>query len=135
MSRQNVEIVRRMMESWVGGAPETALRYMAADVEYDVTVRPDGKVWHGHEGVSRAVIEWVGAWSEWSFEVERYLDVDDDRVAFLWQERGTAKGSGVPMSLKGISVVTLRDGVVVSMVAHVDRDGVLADLGLDNASH
>jgi ketosteroid isomerase-like protein len=134
VSRENVEIVRRMMEAWVGGSPETALGYMAADVEYDVTVRPDGKVWHGHEGVSRAVIEWVGAWSEWSIELERYLDVGDDRVAFLWQERGTAKGSGVAMSLKGISVVTLRDGVVVSMVAHVDRERVLADLGLEYAS-
>jgi len=135
MSRQNVEIVRRMLEAWVGGAPETALRYMAADVEYDVTVRPDGKVWHGPEGARRAVVEWVGTWNDWSFEVERYLDVGDDRVAFLWQERGTARGSGVAMSLKGISVVTLRDGVVVSIVAHVDRDRVLADLGLGHASY
>jgi hypothetical protein len=51
-------------------------------------------------------------------------------VAFLWRERGRAKGSGVPMSQDGITVLTLRDGLVVAMVTSVDREQTLAALGL-----
>jgi ketosteroid isomerase-like protein len=131
VSEDNVELVRRMMAAWMGSAPDTALEYMHAEVEYDVTVRPDGRVWHGREGARRAVVEWVGAWSDWKFEVERYLDLGGDRVALLWHEHGTAKGSGVAMSQNGITVVTLRDGLVVSIVAQVDRHRTLAKLGLD----
>ena len=130
MSRENVEIVRRMMEAWAGSTPETAIEYLHPDVRYDVTVRPDGKVWHGRKGVRRAVVEWAGAWSEWRFAVERYIDLDDERVAFLWQERGRAKGSGVRASQTGITIVTFRDGMVGAMVVSVDRDRALADLGL-----
>jgi hypothetical protein len=120
-----------MVQAWVGEAPEAGLQYLHPEIEYDVTVRPDGKIWHGPDGVRRAVTEWVGAWSDWSFEVEGYVDAGDHRVAFLWSERGTAKGSGVPMSLEGITVATLHDGAVVSMVASVDRKQTLRELGVD----
>ena len=130
MAASNVEIAQRMLEAWGGTTPETALEYLHPEVEYDVTVRPDGKVWHGPEGVRRAMIEWSGAWSDWSFEVERFFDLGDDRAAFLWRERGRAKGSGVPMSQDGITVLTLRDGLVVAMVTSVDREPTLAALGL-----
>jgi ketosteroid isomerase-like protein len=130
VSPENVRIVRSMLEAWAGGSLETAFAYLHPQVEYDVTVRPDGKVWHGHEGVSRSVTEWMGAWSDWSIEVERYFDLGDDRVAFTWSESGRAKGSGMPMSQEGITVVTVRDGLVASMVVSVDRKRTLALLGV-----
>jgi len=130
VSQENVEIVQRMMETWRSD-PEAAFDYLHPEVEYDTTLRADGRLWHGREGVRRALIEWMGAWNDWTIEVESYLDVGDDRVAFLWQERGTAKGSGIATSQKGITVVTLRDGIVVSMLVHLDSGRVLADLGLE----
>jgi ketosteroid isomerase-like protein len=130
VSQADIELVRRMMDAWRGSAPETALAYLHPNIEYDATVRPDGKVWHGRDGVREAMLEWTGTWSDWILEVERYLDVGDDRVAVLWSERGRAKGSGVPMTLRGISVLTIRDGLIVSLVATLDRERTLAELGL-----
>jgi ketosteroid isomerase-like protein len=132
MSRQNVEIVRCSLEAWKSGAVEDALRYLHPEVTLDVTMRPDGKVWHGREGFRRAMVEWVGTWIGWEFEIERYIDVGDDRVVVLWRERGRAKSSGAPMSHQGVTVSTVRDGMIVSTVITVDRQGTLAALGLSD---
>ena len=130
MAQENVEIVRSMVEAWKGSSPEGAFAYMHPEVEYDVTVRPDGKVWHGHDGVRRSMIEWVGTWNDLSLDVDGYFDLGDDRVAFTWAETARAKASGVPMSQDGVSLVTLRDGLIVSVVVSVDRKRSLAALGL-----
>jgi ketosteroid isomerase-like protein len=131
VSAENVELVRRLMDAWRSSAPDTALQYLHPEVEFDTTVRPDGKVWHGRDGVRQAMLEWTGTWSDWSLEVERYIDAGGDRVAMLWNERGRAKGSGVPMSLKGISVFVIRDGLVASLAATLDRERTLEALGLE----
>ena len=129
MSEHNLEIARRMVAALESGAPELALEYLHPEVEYDVRVRPDGKVWKGHEGARRAFAEWTDAWTDWHMQVETFLDLGGDRVAFLWHEHGRAKASGVPMSLDGITVLTLSEGLVVSILASVDREGTLAELG------
>jgi ketosteroid isomerase-like protein len=130
MSQENVEVARLMMEAWGSSAPERALDYLHPEVEYDATVRPDGKVWHGRDGVRRAMIEWTGTWIDWRVEVEGYLDAGDGRVVVLWRESGRAKASGAKMAQEGATVTTVRDGMVVSFVASLDRQGTLKSVGL-----
>jgi len=65
MSEQDVEIVRRLMASVQGGPLEPALAVAHPEIEFDARVRPDGKVWHGPEGVAQAMLEWTGMWSDW----------------------------------------------------------------------
>jgi ketosteroid isomerase-like protein len=130
MSQEDVDVARRAMEAWGSRHPEQALEYLHPEVEYDATVRPDGKVWHGREGVRRAMVEWTGAWTGWRVEVEGYLDAGHGRVVVLWQERGQAKGSGALMAQEGASLLTIRDGMIVSFVASLDRQGTLKAVGL-----
>jgi ketosteroid isomerase-like protein len=131
VSQENVEIVRGVMEAWAHDAPESALAYLHPNVEFDARVRPDGKVWHGRDGVRQALIEWTGTWSDWRQDVERYIDAGDDRVVLLWRETGRAMGSGVPVSQQGATVVTIREGMIVSAVISLNRDQTLAALGLE----
>jgi ketosteroid isomerase-like protein len=131
VSEENVEIVRRAMEAWGSSNPEQALEYLHPEVEYDARVRPDGKMWHGREGVRQAMIEWTGAWSDWQVEVEDYLDAGQGRVVILWRESGRAKGSGAAMAQEGASVLTIRNGMIASFVASLDRQGTLKAVGLE----
>jgi hypothetical protein len=61
MSQENVEIVRRAYESYVSSNPELALAYFDRECELDLRLRPDGKVFRGHEGVVEAARTWIGA--------------------------------------------------------------------------
>jgi ketosteroid isomerase-like protein len=130
MSQGNVELVRRMLEAYATGTAEQALEFFDPHVEYDVTARPDGKVWHGREGVRRAIEEWTGAWEAWEMRIERCLDLGDDRVLVLWNERGRAGGSGVALTEEGVSVFTLREGMIVRVDVRLDRRRTLEALGL-----
>jgi ketosteroid isomerase-like protein len=130
MSLQNVEIVRRHLEAWRSETPERALAFMREDVEFDASTRPDGKVWHGRDGVSEALREWLEIWGEFHLELEELVDAGEDRVVSLWNERGRAKQSGALMSETGATVFTLADGLIAAVLVSVDREGVLAGLGL-----
>jgi ketosteroid isomerase-like protein len=119
-----------MFEAYRTSAPKSALEYMHPEIEYDTTLRPDGKVWHGREGARRALSEWTETWEDFEMEVERYLDAGDGRVVVLWNERGRAKASGVPLLQSGVTVCTVRDGLIVAMFIGLDRRGTLQAAGL-----
>lgn len=127
---QAIDVVRGMLAAYRSGAPEQALAYFHPDVAYDTTLRPDGRVWHGRDGVQRALFEWTSAWDEFEMHVERCIEAPDDRVLVLWRERGRAKGSGVTVSEDGVSVFTLEAGLIVSVVVHLDRRAVLDEAGV-----
>jgi ketosteroid isomerase-like protein len=124
----NVEVVRRAFESYLWRSP--SLELLHPDVEYDTTLRPDGKVWHGREGVRASIEEWTSTWDGWEMEVERYIDAGENRVVVLWHERGRARASGVQLSEAGVTVVTLKDGLIVAMKVGLDRARTLGALGL-----
>jgi ketosteroid isomerase-like protein len=126
----HIEVVRRVVDAQRSGNPLAALELLHPEVRYDTTLRPDGRVWHGPEGVRRAMSEWTETWENWQLEVERYIDAGDGRVLVLWSERGRAKSSGVPLAQEGVTVCTVRDGLIVAMVVSVDRAGTLRALGL-----
>lgn len=127
---QNIELVRHMLEAYLAGASEQALEFLHPDVRYDTTVRPDGRVWRGRAAVRRAMAEWTEAWEDYELSVERILDVAPDRVVMLWWERGRAKASGVPQAESGLTVYTVRDGLIVEMVPRLDREATLQELGI-----
>jgi ketosteroid isomerase-like protein len=129
--RENVDVVRQIVEAWKSPDPQSALALLDEQVELDATIRPDGRVWHGRDGVRQAMTEWTGAWEDWRMEPERYVDVDDDRVLLLWVERGRGKGSGVDMEQRGATLMTLRDGRVASCVLYLDRAKAFADAGIE----
>jgi ketosteroid isomerase-like protein len=126
----NVQLVQRMLAAWETGAPDQALEFFHPDVEFDARVRPDGKVWHGRGGVRQAMQEWTGAWEAWEMTIERYIELGDDRVVMLWNERGNAGGSGAALTEEGISVFTVRDGMIARVAVRLDRQRTLEAVGL-----
>jgi ketosteroid isomerase-like protein len=130
MTRGNVEIVRLHLDAWRSEEPQRALAYMREDVEFDASTRPGGKVWHGRKGVSESMREWLEIWDEFTVQFEELLDAGDDRVLSLWHESGRAKLSGALMSEAGATVFTLADGLIAKVLVSLDREAMLASLGL-----
>ena len=73
----------------------------------------------------------LAAWEEFSFEVEEYRALDDDRALVLEHRRGRGKGSGVETNAKSATLIHFRDGKLARIVSYWDRDRALADLGLE----
>jgi ketosteroid isomerase-like protein len=130
MSRQNVELVRRMQEAFLSSEPDRALAFFAPEVEWDVRERPGGQVWHGPSGVRRAMTEWSGAWEEWELVTERYLEAGEDKVLILWREHGRGKGSGVPVDQRGGILVTVGGGRILRGCLYLDQQAALKAAGL-----
>jgi ketosteroid isomerase-like protein len=131
VSERDVQIARRLLEAVQSGSMDSAADLVHPEIEFDTRVRPDGKVWRGVDGAGRAMLEWTDAWSEWTLEIERYLDAGEGRVLALWNERGRARGSEAEISLEGVTVLTVHDGLIVSVVVSVDRERTLEAFDLD----
>jgi ketosteroid isomerase-like protein len=129
MSRENVEVVRRMLDAWREADVATALAFYDPDVEWDGTNLPDGQVGRGHEAVLDHVRRWADQWDEWTVEVERAIDAGSDHVVVFIRERGQSK-SGLTMDEIHSELYTLRDGRIVRRKGFSDANEALRVLGL-----
>jgi ketosteroid isomerase-like protein len=101
---------------------------VTADTRFDFTAAyPDRPVMRGMEEVRRFRDE--GPWEELSFEPERFIDVDDERVLVMVRVRAVGKGSGVPVELENAHEFTIRNGVLVQFKVFSDRDEALEASG------
>lgn len=131
VTSENVELVRSLYEAYAGPEPERSLAFFHPDVEYDARGRPDGKIWHGVDGMRRAMTEWTGAWVDWQLEIEGYRDAGPDGVLVLWHERGRGKASGLQLAQRGANLLTVRDGRIVGVRLYLSQDEALQALGLE----
>src|SRR3954452_3788612 len=129
MSQENVEIVRRHMQAVLSGDYAAALADYDPEVEFDASVRPEGHVYRGREGVAEAMRVWSGTWEDWNVEVKEIIDAGD-RVLMLARESGRGRGSGIGIDQLTFAVFTLRHGTIVHWKGFVDRDQALEAVGL-----
>jgi ketosteroid isomerase-like protein len=129
MSRENVEIVRRMWDAFLAADFQTALSFYAEDVEWDGTNLPDGKIGRGHEAILDHVTRWNEAWDDWTVDVERVLEAGSDHVVLLMRERGRSE-SGLSMDERHAELYTLRDGKIVRREGFSDPNQALEAAGL-----
>jgi ketosteroid isomerase-like protein len=131
MSKENVQIVRRMCEAFLADEVADALDILAADVEWHGTIGglDQGRTARGHGEVIEGFMESLGAWERHSLEVEGYLDAGD-RVIVLWHEVGRGKASGVEVETRTAVVYTVRGDEVVEVQGYMDRRQALEAVGL-----
>jgi ketosteroid isomerase-like protein len=119
MSQQNVEIVRRALESFRDGDVEGALALGHPEI-VSARADPDGAVFHGHDGLLRLMADWVEGFEEWSYEAEEYVDAGD-RVVVRLRQWGRGAGSGAPVEAQNWIVYALEDGLIRRV--HIYSDG------------
>ena len=125
MSRANVEVVRTIYDRFRGGDADGALALYDPAVEvHDRSEIPDPRVYRGHDGVLAALGASRSAFAGLDLVPEEFVDAGD-RVVVVFRFVGTGRESGVPIEQRLCHAWTVRDGRVIRMDVHSDRDEAL----------
>jgi len=84
---------------------------------------PRGRLeYSGPEGFQQAWREWVEAYESYTIEIEEITEGTEGRVLILALQHGRTKTGGVEISEPAAAVWTVRDGKLVRLEFHLDRD-------------
>ena len=130
MSRENVELVRRVVDPWGEGDFSAWIELFAEDVVLTAYM-PEGVVpYDGRSAVLAYLAEFASQWREYRVVVENVASVSQDAVLVTGRQTGIGRGSGAEIA-EPVSVVNvLRGEEIVSSHWHVDRKGALEAVGL-----
>lgn len=129
MSVENVELVRRMREAFLGNDVQSALAFYDPDVEWDGTNLPDGHVGRGLDAIVDHLARWSAMWERWTVEVERVIDAGGDHVVVFIRETGRS-ASGLDMDERHAELYRIRDGRIVRRQGFSDPNDALKAAGL-----
>jgi ketosteroid isomerase-like protein len=131
MSRENVEIVRKMCEAFVSGDVSTALAALHPEIVWHGTAGglDEQRVYRGHQEVIAAFVENFESWEQLTLEPERFLDADD-RVVVFWHEIAASRHSDSKLETRTGVVYRVEDGMVVEVHGYMDRGHALSFAGL-----
>jgi ketosteroid isomerase-like protein len=129
---ENLELVRSIFEPVEQGDFGDA-RWADREIEYTIVDGLEPGSFKGREGLVEAMHETLRPWERVETHVDRYRELDSQRVLVLTRVRGRGKASGMALealSSDGAQVVHIRDGKVTRIDVYYDRHRALADLGL-----
>jgi ketosteroid isomerase-like protein len=129
MSQENVEIVRRMWEAFLGDDPVRGLSFCDPDIEWDGRNLPDGTIARGPEAIVEHTMRWAEMWDDWTMEPERFIDAGGDQVVLVFRETGRSE-SGLQMDERHAELYTVRDGKVAYRKGFSDPAEALEAAGL-----
>jgi ketosteroid isomerase-like protein len=133
MSQENVEIVRKAFESFLGGDLEKAKQLVDPQVEFHGTVGglEEGRVAYGLPQAVRTFWgeEDLEAWNERRLEAEEFIDAGDDVVVLLHEYR-RGRRSGIELETDTAVVCAVSGGRVVRIQGYMERHEALEAAGL-----
>ena len=132
MSEENVQVARLCGEAFDRGDYEEALQALDPEIEYDLSHFPEGRVYHGYDGVWEAFRTWMGTFID--YRQEREIIDAGDRLVLVVKESGRGKTSGAPVVRTTYAVWTMRDGKVVRIKFFPDQAEAFEAAGLSEHS-
>jgi ketosteroid isomerase-like protein len=133
MSRENVEVVHRLVGAWNGGNLEAILAAFEPECEvvfpHDV---PEPGPFHGHAELRQWAEGFLAAWDFHHSEVVEVVDAGDTVVAVLHLV-GRGIGSGVEMDETDAHVFTIREGKIARWQNFNERGDALEAAGLKSS--
>jgi len=130
MSETNVEVVRRIYEE-INARLEFPPEWFAPDCVTDWTdVAPEGEVMHGIEATNALIASYFGTFDNFHVAAEEIVHADQERVVVEIRDGGRMPGSDTEITSKYFHAWTLRDGKVVALSSHIDRERALKAIGL-----
>jgi ketosteroid isomerase-like protein len=137
VSRENVEIVRELLDAFARRDHEMAFDFYDPEIEWDATEIADAipdlaGVYRGYDGVRTYWRRWLSAWSDLTFVVEDIRDAGADVVALIRDQHQTGRLSGIDTEIPPYALVfTIRDGKVVRWKNYMDQAAALEAVGLE----
>ena len=115
MSRENVEIVRRAYEAFNRHDFDAAMEALDPDVEWhQITQFPDRAIYRGREDMRDRFWnqQLVEQFEDFRIDVEELVDAGD-HVVMIGHIVAHGSASGVPIRLRVVNVLELRDGKLI----------------------
>ena len=132
MSRENVELVRRIYEDWAQGR-FASVELLDPEIEFVLADGPSPGRHKGLTAMAKANRDWLQAWEEVRQIPERLRELDDERVLSIHHYRARGKKSGLDLGdMRGeaAAVFHVSNGRVTRIVHYFDRGAALEALGL-----
>ena len=130
MSQKNVEAIRRVYDG-VSTRLETPRELFAPDYEFDNTeLWPDLAGVLGFDAAQKAMREYWETFDGYHVELEEVVHADEGRVVVLVRDGGRMRGTDAEVWNRFFHVWTLRDGRIVRLSVHTDRNRSLDVAGL-----
>jgi ketosteroid isomerase-like protein len=128
MSRESMEVVRRVFTAFSSGDVTAVLRDLDPDVVHYVEQAGQG-VYRGHEGVTKSYVDWTEDFDDFKVVAEEFLE-KDDYVVVRTRQTGSGKSSGISMEGLFWFVCQVREGKVVRMDVLNTEQAALEAAGL-----
>lgn len=132
MSRENVEIVRRVLDDWGRGDFTRQVDLFDPEITFE-TFMPDADenvVAHGFEQLAAFTRDWLGQWREYRIVGDEVREVAPGKVFVACRQMARGHSSGVEVESPGYCIWSLRDGKVVALSLHYDRAEAFEAVGL-----
>jgi ketosteroid isomerase-like protein len=134
VSRENVEVVRRVMDAEARREEAAIFALYDEDIVWDVS-EAGGPVagvvgaLRGHAGVRSWLRTWYEGFENVTYEVEELLDAGEHVLAVITM-RGRGRTSGADVLTRLYGAWTMRDGKVVRVAWFDSREKALEAVGL-----
>ena len=127
MSKDNVEVVRALVELWNAGARETLAEYVDPAIEFETPFSSvSGKPYRGHAGVERWLLDIDEQFSVWRIRLDEVRGAGAAVIA-LGSVHGKGRGSGIEIDQPNAMVAEFTpDHRIIRARIDLDVDAVLA---------
>lgn len=133
MSEGNVETVRAAIDAANRGDWQEAFKDGAPGFELDLRgPSPDFGVLRGFEASRKALLQYWETFEDFHVEIEEVIHADEERVITGVRDSARLSGSDSEISNRIFQVWTFRDGKIVRLSLHTDRNRALEAAGLED---
>ena len=134
MSRENVEVVRRIYDATARRDDVTPFELYSEEIVWDMSQTARAAfyaqpVYRGHAGVRELWRETLAALGDVDFAVDELTDAGEHVLAGI-RDRAVGRASGVPVEARHFAVWTLAAGKIVRLDMFDERDRALEAAGL-----
>jgi uncharacterized protein len=135
MSKENVELMKRLYELLDEAGLEAVIEFTHSDVEI---VPPaewlEGSTIRGREMVREFARQWMTAFEGFKVEPERFVDAAGGRVVVYVRDSGRIPGSNTGIDARVIHVWTLAGGKIMRWQVFTDENQALEAAGLSRSA-
>jgi len=125
----DIDVVRQVVEAFRDRDVARLRLLFDEQSEFMSTIGAvEGGTYRGRDGIERYTHDLDDVFDDWHSEDERYVDVGDGRVVFVYRMVGRGKGSGVPIDEEAAISWTVRDGKVLRGKVYLDPEEALASV-------
>jgi ketosteroid isomerase-like protein len=130
MSRENVEVVHRVVATWNASDIGRWLELCTPDIEVvfpdDV---PEPGPFHGREELRGWAEGFMAAWDDFHAEIRQTIPAGEEVVVELYQ-RGHGRDTGIELDQTDWHIFTVREGRIARWRDYWTRDEALEAVGL-----